>query len=165
MDIVFYALATGIFIIFSTFGITSYIEREQRATLISWLIAGVGGGVLLLLTELNFEIKSVILIGLGIGVLVILSLAFLPIGRINWRNDIPGNRFDERDIMFARARLVPGSPNYEAYYKMRPENRKVDESTGKSIFVRLARGQLHTDRSNGGYGGWKTSGQEAHPAH
>jgi ferredoxin len=129
MDIVFYALATGIFIIFSTFGITSYIEREQRATLISWLIAGVGGGVLLLLTELNFEIKSVILIGLGIGVLVILSLAFLPIGRINWRNDIPGNRFDERDIMFARARLVPGSPNYEAYYKMRPENRKVDEST------------------------------------
>ena len=129
MDIVFYALAIGIFIIFSTFGITSYIEKEQRATLISWLIAGVGGGALLLLTELNFEIKSIILIGLGIGSLVILSLAFLPIGRINWRNDIPGNRFDERDIMFARARLIPGSPNYEAYYKMRPENRKVDEST------------------------------------
>ena len=129
MDIVFYALAAGIFIIFSTFGISSYIEREQRATLISWLIAGVGGGVLLLLTKLDFEIKSVILIGLGIGVLVILSLAFLPIGRINWRNDIPGNRFDERDIMFARARLIPGSPNYEAYYKLHPENRKVDEST------------------------------------
>jgi reductive dehalogenase len=31
--------------------------------------------------------------------------------------------------MFARARLVPGSPNYESYYQMRPENLKVDKNT------------------------------------
>jgi len=31
--------------------------------------------------------------------------------------------------MFARARLVPGSTNYEAYYEMRPENQKVDHNT------------------------------------
>jgi ferredoxin len=31
--------------------------------------------------------------------------------------------------MFARARLEPGSPEFEAYYEMRPENRKPDELT------------------------------------
>lgn len=129
MDFVFYALAVGCFLVFATFGIVSYKEKEPRATLMSWLIAGVGGGVLLLLTQLNFEIKSMILIMLGIGSVVMLSLAVLPIGRINWQNDIPGSRFDERDIMFARARLIPGSSNYETYYAMRPQNRKVDEST------------------------------------
>jgi reductive dehalogenase len=31
--------------------------------------------------------------------------------------------------MFARARLKPGSPNYQAYYEMRPENQKIDDNT------------------------------------
>ena len=40
---------------------------------------------------------------------------------------MPRKRFDERDIMFARARLVPGSPEHEAYYAMHPENRVIDD--------------------------------------
>jgi reductive dehalogenase len=129
MDFVFYVIAIVIFLVFGSFGITSYIEKEQRATWLSWLIAGVGGGVLLLITQLSIEIKSIIFIVLGIGLLVIVLLTLLPVGKIQVGNDIPNKRFDERDIMFARARLVPGSPNYEAYYEMRPENLKVDENT------------------------------------
>jgi ferredoxin len=36
---------------------------------------------------------------------------------------------DERDIQFARARLRPGSPEYESYYALRPENRARDDRT------------------------------------
>jgi len=56
-------------------------------------------------------------------------LFLLPIGRVERGNDVPSRRFDERDIMFARARLVPGSPEHGAYYAMRPENRAVDDET------------------------------------
>ncbi len=129
MDFVFYAFALIVFLIFGSFGINSYLEKEQRATLLSWLMAGVGGGILLLITQLSSEFKTIILIAFGIGALAILLLSFLPIGRINPGNDNPSKRFDERDIMFARARLNPGSPNYEAYYEMRPENLKADENT------------------------------------
>jgi ferredoxin len=38
-------------------------------------------------------------------------------------------RIDERDIMFSRGRLEPGSPNYEAYYATRPENQAGDDKT------------------------------------
>ena len=129
MNIVFYILAVAVFLGFGSFGITSYLEKEARASWMSWLAAGVGGGLLLLVTRLGLEAKIIILIFLGSGLFVLLLLAFLPIGRIAWKNDIPTKRFDERDIMFARARLIPGSPNFEAYYKMRPENRKMDDST------------------------------------
>lgn len=37
-------------------------------------------------------------------------------------------RFDERDIPFSRARLRPGTPEYAAYYAMRPENREIDDA-------------------------------------
>jgi len=129
MDYVFYGLAIGIFLVFGSFGITSYIEKEYRATWISWLIAGVGGGITLLISLLGVGTKSVFLILIGIVVLVLILLVLLPIGKIKWESDIPSKRFDERDIMFARARLVPGSTNYEAYYEMRPENQKVDDNT------------------------------------
>ena len=61
--------------------------------------------------------------------LVILLLAFPAIGRMKAEYHIPTRCFDERDIMFARARLEPGSPSYEAYYQMRPENKKGDHAT------------------------------------
>ena len=41
----------------------------------------------------------------------------------------PSRRVDERDIMFARGRLAPGSPEYQAYYALRPENRSRDDHT------------------------------------
>ena len=37
-------------------------------------------------------------------------------------------RFDERDIPFSRVRLRPGTPEYAAYYALRPENRETDEA-------------------------------------
>ena len=41
--------------------------------------------------------------------------------------DTPATRIDERDIMFSRARLEPGSERFEAYYAERPENREPDD--------------------------------------
>jgi ferredoxin len=58
-----------------------------------------------------------------------LVLFLLPVGSMERGNDVPQVRIDERDIMFARGRLQPGSPDYEAYYAMRPENKAGDDKT------------------------------------
>jgi len=44
---------------------------------------------------------------------------------------VPGplERFDERDSVFSRARLRPGTDEYESYYGRRPENRSADDRT------------------------------------
>jgi ferredoxin len=39
----------------------------------------------------------------------------------------PHSRVDEREIMFAREQLVPGSPEFESYYQMHPEHKKSDD--------------------------------------
>jgi ferredoxin len=62
-------------------------------------------------------------------ILLVLLVFFLPVGRVDMVEDTPHGRFDERDVMFARSRLQPGSPEYEAYYAMRPENKAVDDRT------------------------------------
>jgi ferredoxin len=59
--------------------------------------------------------------------LIGIAIFLLPIGKVERGNDIPQKRVDERDIMFARAHLSPGSPEHEAYYARRPENLASDE--------------------------------------
>ena len=66
------------------------------------------------------------LISIGLTA-VVLVLFLLPIGSSPRPQGRPRRRFDERDIVFARARLRPGSPELEAHYQRRPEHRKPDD--------------------------------------
>lgn len=54
------------------------------------------------------------------------TLSLLPAKPVGRLRDVSSKRFDERDIMFARARLQPGSKEYKRYYSMRPENEPID---------------------------------------
>jgi ferredoxin len=69
----------------------------------------------------------VLMIVLSLFLLCVI-LFFLPIGRAAFGEDTPKTRVDERDIMFARARLRPDSPEFESYYAMHPENREKDDA-------------------------------------
>ncbi len=39
----------------------------------------------------------------------------------------PRGRIDERDVMFSRAELQPGTKNFQQYYTMRPDRRHLDD--------------------------------------
>jgi ferredoxin len=72
-------------------------------------------------------------IGVALGAillgLVLMSALFvlLPFpGRNLLRLGQPEPGVDERDIMFSRATLVPGTERFEAYYEARPRNRDPD---------------------------------------
>jgi ferredoxin len=115
------------FLIFAVFGFISWKEGEKRARRVSFTLA-VSAAMLFAIVLLSPELVQVVflcmLLFLGISSA---ALLFLPIGKITPSMETPAHRVDERDIPFARARLQPGSPEYESYYVARPENKTVDD--------------------------------------
>lgn len=64
-------------------------------------------------------VMSLVLLGMG-------AAFILPIGRVERPAEQPYRRIDERDIMFARARLRPGSEPYQWYYSQHPDASERD---------------------------------------
>lgn len=129
MNIILYLLALAALVLFGGFAVYSHREKETRAFRISLLIAATSMLVFLMATLLGSAVKLALLSLLGAGFFGLLVLSLLPVGKVEIRNDIPSTRFDERDIMFARARLVPGTPQYHAYYQVHPERKGIDDAT------------------------------------
>ncbi len=109
------------------FGLVSLGEGERRAATLSFLFALFGSGGLTIAALLGESFQAAFLLTITGAGIILLMLFILPIGRVQRLRDKPAKRFDERDIMFARARLQPGSENYRAYYAMRPENEAKDD--------------------------------------
>ncbi len=64
-----------------------------------------------------------------VGLVILLTLALvvpLP-GRNLTALGQPVHGVDERDIMFSRATLIPGTDRFEEYYQSRPQNREKDD--------------------------------------
>jgi len=112
-----------------SFGSVSLREREPRAAKVAFSSALIGAAPLLGALALPLELR-VLVAGVLLGVGLAAVIAWLwPVGRNAEPSGSPEGRVDERDTMFARARLRPGSPEHQAYYEMRPENRAGDDET------------------------------------
>ncbi len=116
---------------FCGFAVVSIREREPRAARIAWGMAALALIFLLATWIMPPAIKVTISGLLVAGGLAAIVLFLFPLGNVERGGDMPGVRVDERDIMFARAHLTPGTANYKAYYTMRPENQAGDDKTRK----------------------------------
>lgn len=116
-------LGLGLFMLY--FALVSWQEREPKAmkrallaAVVVWLVyglIGVWGGPAV--ASILFTITLIF------GLILI-----LPIGnRFQEENDTPTKRIDERDIMFARARLPVDSDRYREYYDRHPEKKELDD--------------------------------------
>jgi ferredoxin len=114
---------------FSAFGLVSLGERERRAAGLAFALAVTVSLPLFGSAFFPLSIRIGILWTLAVTAVAVLAGLLVPIGSSPDANGRPARRVDERDIMFARARLKPGSPEFEAYYSMRPENRESDDRT------------------------------------
>ncbi len=124
------ALATGISIFAFLLGmfVVSIRENEQRAAWRSLFLALILPAPFLLVGLLPFNGQ----LPVGLALLSATALAgvliLLPFGqRKALDDDIPKTRVDERDIMFARNRLQPGTERFEAYYRANPEKKALDD--------------------------------------
>ncbi|NQV06342.1 4Fe-4S dicluster domain-containing protein [bacterium] len=111
------------------FALVSKGEGERRATRVSALAGLAVGATLVAMAAVPAGPRRI-----AVGVLIVLVLAaavawFLPIGTSVPANGRPDRRVDERDIVFARARLEPGTERFDAYYAAHPGHRQGDERT------------------------------------
>lgn len=109
------------------FALVSHKERRSRAARRSIAISllGVLPISISLFAPGTLQVASFAILTLAAAGLLALFVA--PISLVARKDDTPKVRFDERDVMFARHRLKPGSPEFERYYRMRPEKRAVDD--------------------------------------
>lgn len=133
----------GLLALMMLFGVISLREGETRAARLAFLLA-----ILLPLPywaagALQFPGQSwVAALLLALPVLALLAVVF-PAGRLKVEDRTPRARIDERDIMFARHRLAPGSPPYEQYYAMRPEKKPGDDRLRQSPGLLSPRAKLY----------------------
>lgn len=106
----------------------SHREGQPRAAHIAFGLALAGALPFFLAMLLPLPFRWAILGFAAAAALVMAGLAQLPVGRAAPAG-IPEERLDERDIMFARARLAPGSAAYESYYAQHPEKQAGDDRT------------------------------------
>jgi ferredoxin len=108
---------------------TSWREGEPRAAALFFLSAVVAPLPYVLVGVLSFPANALAAIGLlgtaALGLLVWL----LPLGgALRLEDDTPTSRIDERDIMFSRRLLEPGTERFAEYYRERPEKQAPDDA-------------------------------------
>ena len=99
-----------------------------------WLVAGVATA------SWAPAFAAVLLAVSGLTILALL----LPFGNPSSAPDPVGpTRLDERDTMFSRAELEPGSERFGAHYQRRPEQRAVDDAWRAAPGLLDVRAHLH----------------------
>ena len=127
LDGLLISIASVSAIAFFAIAILSLREQAQRTARITFM-AGILVSLLYLLgLMLPVEAKWILILSAFSTLLLIALLAVLPVKMDDQPRSHRQERFDERDVVFARARLQPGSEEYERYYAMRPENLDIDD--------------------------------------
>ncbi len=107
--------------------ITSLREKEERPAYLALLAAFLLPVPFLLPFLAGFPYPGWISTPLFILFLIPLLALFLPFrGRMEYRRQDPVERPDERDTMFSRRELVPGTERFDEYYARRPGNKPLD---------------------------------------
>ena len=119
----------GVFLGLAAFALISLDEGERRAAKVSITLAVALPAPVLLAAVLPSPVPEIVAGVLGAAALAGGVLWFVPMTSGLEGGGRPSRRLDERDIMFARGHLQPGSPEFDAYYTMRPENRAGDDHT------------------------------------
>ena len=108
--------------------IVSWRENESRAVRRLLGLAVLAPVPFLVVAALPSQAGSYTGTGL-LGVTLLTAVVLLVPTRSRHRaeRDSPITRVDERDIMFSRARLEPGSERFESYYSEKPDKRGPDD--------------------------------------
>jgi len=132
MDVESYCLIIFAFLTFgggAAFVVLSLIEKENRAVFRGAMITIPITAIYLVALLLPDPIQlSIILI--SIALLVIAGLLFfVPTRPQQAEYNQPTYQVDEREIIFARARLEPGTAVYKSYYRDHPHQKSPDDAS------------------------------------
>ena len=121
------ALLGAIFVLGSVWvAFVSWRERENRATVWTLLVGGLLGLLYLSPAVWGLFYPPLVIVVLLFLPLFALLLFFLPYRKTFNMNNKNPHRFDERDTMFAREELQPGTEPYRKYYQSHSRELELD---------------------------------------
>ena len=133
MQFILILSGTGLFLFFVYAAAVSTREREPVAIKRFLAVALLLSLPFFITAFVPFAGKDVVFFLLIAGLLAALLLFLIPNRRNNsYRQVKPVGRIDERDTMFSRNELVPGTKNFEDYYMRHPEKRALDDHFRKN---------------------------------
>ena len=109
--------------------ILSLIEKEKRAAIRGALLIFPSTTFYLLALLLPEKTQDVIILVTFSLIVIAAILFFMPIKPQQAEFNQPKDQIDEREIIFARARLEPGTPEYESYYQNHPIQKSQDDAS------------------------------------
>ena len=121
-------LSTIIFIAFIFASIISLKENELFAFKRFLILSFITPLPFLIIAAINFTYKSEVEILLAVTLLTFIISILIPSGKKkNYKQTIPIKKIDERDTMFSRNEIKPGSDFFEDYYARNPQNKTLDD--------------------------------------
>jgi reductive dehalogenase len=128
MILIFYGILAVLVCLFLIMSIAFLLEKEKRPALFSFLSSFLF--VLLFVGFIFFDDAEKELFAYGFTAVGIIISILLLIPFKNPKHIKPGvvkKQFDERNVMFSRVELVPGTDKFEAYYRQNPEKKVLDD--------------------------------------
>jgi len=115
------------FILFAYSALLSVYENEPRAAKVFTLFAFSIPIIYLLPSYFQGVIWEQIALVLDVLTISISALLFIPFSKKKPEIEMPKNKLDERDIMFSRNLLKPGTERFESYYMQHPDYKILDD--------------------------------------
>lgn len=128
LDAVLLGFATTLFLVLASAASTSARENEPRATGLLVLMAIAAPAPFLVVGLADFQGQTPVGVALLsftalTGLFVLFPQGKPPLSEI----DPPCARIDERDIMFSRRLLEPGTERFREYYAEKPDKKELDD--------------------------------------
>jgi ferredoxin len=128
MELVFFILIITFILSFSVIGIAFLLEKERRPAIVSFFFA-----FIFILFFTGFSLfqgyeKEYFAFGFVVFLLIVFLLLIIPFKNKNHlKPGIVTKQIDERDVMFSRMELIPGTEKFEDYYQKNPGKKVLDD--------------------------------------
>ncbi len=128
LDIASVTFGVGVFVALIYVVIASIIEEEKHAARRALVLALILPLPYVLAGVLDFPydtyVAGALLCMTGLAVVIVA----VPVGVVSPAgDDTPRGRIDERDVMFSRCLLSPGTERFDAYYRDNPNKKPLDD--------------------------------------
>lgn len=120
------SIAIILFLLFVFAGAISILEKQHRATLVSFLCAIIIPTFIVLPFFFGF-FGSIYQYSITSFILVFAVALLYDRKSKKFQFEQPKDKIDERDVMFSRKELLPGTERYNTYYKNHPGKEALDD--------------------------------------
>ncbi len=118
-------ILSGILIYIS---LISLIEKEYRAARVSFLLFVLIMFSLLIFYLIDFPVKETIIVALLVIIWLSVLVLLVPFNpKIHGDFQVPTQKHDERNVMFSRNELQPGTEKFDSYYSKHPHQKEFDD--------------------------------------